>query len=101
MSMSSINYEWASSRIDRLAKGITDQNKHVERIDFVCRHGMGGSEATKRILGIDPVTRVIWCSGRIDNPIIKNYREYGVVAFLNKPFNNDDIHEALGKAIDC
>ncbi len=62
---------------------------------------VGGSEATKQILEIDPATIVNCCSGRIDNSIIKNYREYGVVAFLNKPFNNDDIHEALGKAIGC
>ncbi len=68
-------------------------------LDLNVPGGMGGAEATKRILEIDPVTRVIWCSGRIDNPIVTNYREYGVVAFLNKPFNNEDIHDALGKAI--
>ncbi len=70
-------------------------------LDLNVPDGMGGAEATKQILEIDPVTRVIWCSGRIDNSIVTNYREFGVVAFLNKPFNNDDIHEALGKAIGC
>ncbi len=61
--------------------------------------GMGGAEATKRLLEIDPVARVIWCSGWVSNPIAINYRNHGVVAFLNKPFNNDDIHDALRKAI--
>lgn len=46
---------------------------------------MGGSEATKPIFGIDLVTIVNLCNGRIDNPIVINYSEYGVGAFLNKP----------------
>ncbi len=49
--MSSINYERASSRIERPTKETTDQNKHVEHIGFVCRHGSGRIGGDKTDIG--------------------------------------------------
>jgi len=68
-------------------------------LDLNVPEGMGGAEATEKLLEIDPETKVIWCSGRIDNPIMTNYKKYGVVSVIHKPFNNDDIYEALRIAI--
>jgi DNA-binding NtrC family response regulator len=68
-------------------------------LDLNVPGGMGGAEATEKLLEIDPETKVIWCSGRIDHPIMINYKKYGVVSVIHKPFNNDDIYEALSLAI--
>jgi len=68
-------------------------------LDLGVPSGMGGAEATKRLIEIDPEVKVIWCSGRISDQILNGYWKYGVAALIQKPFNNDDIREALRKAL--
>ncbi len=68
-------------------------------LDLNVPRGMGGSEATKRLIEIDPDVKVIWCSGKISDQILKGYWKYGVAALIQKPFNYDDIREALRKAL--
>ncbi len=67
--------------------------------DITVRGGMGGEETVKEILKIDPKARVIVSSGYSNNPIMSNYREYGFMAVVKKPFEIEDLAEALSEVL--
>jgi CheY-like chemotaxis protein len=56
-------------------------------LDLLVPGGMGGCEAAKRILSIDPHARMIVSSGYSDDPVMANYKEYGFSSALTKPYN--------------
>jgi CheY-like chemotaxis protein len=70
-------------------------------MDLTVKGGMGGKEAMKRLLEVDPSARVIVASGYANDPIMANFREYGFVNVLRKPFNVNDfirvIVEVMGE----
>ncbi len=68
--------------------------------DITVRGGMGGEETVKELLKIDPQVRVIVSSGYSNNPIMSNYREYGFTGVVKKPFEIEDLAEAIAKAIN-
>jgi len=49
--------------------------------------GMGGEEAVRRLLLIDPQARVIVSSGYAQDPAMVNYAEYGFCGALAKPYS--------------
>jgi len=65
-------------------------------LDLTVRGGMGGAEAVRLLLEIDPAAKVVVSSGYSDSEAVANFREHGFRAFLNKPYNL----EALSKALD-
>ncbi len=64
-------------------------------MDLVVPDGMGGRNAVNELLEIDPETKVIVSSDNVDDPILKNFEEYGFSAFLLKPFNIDSLRKTL------
>jgi len=54
-------------------------------MDLTIPGGMGGQEAVKELLKINPDARVIVSSGYSTDPIMANYQEYGFQAALAKP----------------
>ncbi len=48
--------------------------------------GIGGKEAVKDILAIDPNAKVVVSSGYSTDPLMVNYAENGFVGVLAKPF---------------
>jgi len=46
-------------------------------LDLTIPGGMGGKEAIKKILQIDPKAKVIVSSGYSNDPVMANYKEYG------------------------
>jgi nitrogen-specific signal transduction histidine kinase/ActR/RegA family two-component response regulator len=68
-------------------------------LDLTVPGGMGGAEAIKRLLKLDPAAKVIVCSGHVDEPIVTDYREYGFVGAIVKPYSHVELNEALHKAI--
>ncbi len=85
----------------KIFKGARDSNEPFDAVimDLEVADGMGGEEAIKRLLEIDPGTKIILSSGSIDNQIMKDFRKYGISAVLRKPFKNDDLKKVLGKVI--
>lgn len=55
-------------------------------MDLTVPGGMGGLEATAKILEIDPDARIMVASGYSNDPILANFQEYGFVARVEKPF---------------
>jgi two-component system cell cycle sensor histidine kinase/response regulator CckA len=59
---------------------------------------MGGKEAIKKLLVIDPGARVVVASGYSNDPIMAQYREYGFCGVIAKPFNIDEFLAVVKKA---
>jgi PAS domain S-box-containing protein len=67
----------------------------VVLLDLTVPGGMGGKEAAKRLLEIDPNARVIVVSGYSNDPIMSEFRDYGFSGFIRKPFEIDHLLDTL------
>ncbi len=65
-------------------------------LDLTIPGGMGGKEAIKILLEMDPEVKAIVYSGYSDDPVMSNYREYGFKGMMAKPFDT----YALGKVLN-
>jgi two-component system, cell cycle sensor histidine kinase and response regulator CckA len=57
--------------------------------------GMGGVETMENLLKIDPMVKVVLCSGYFTDPAMVNYTAYGFSAALIKPFSLQTLSETL------
>ena len=64
-------------------------------LDLTIPGGMGGKEAIKEILQINPEAKVIVSSGYSNDPVMANYKEYGFSGVIAKPFQLRDLQEAI------
>ncbi len=55
-------------------------------LDLTVPGGMGGEEAVRELLRLDPAARVIVSSGYASNPVMARYREHGFCAVVPKPY---------------
>ena len=60
-------------------------------MDLTIRGGMGGKEAIKEILAMNPSARVIVSSGYSNDPIMANPTEFGFWDVLSKPYSMQDL----------
>lgn len=68
-------------------------------MDLTVPGGMGGKEAMKRLLEIDPDVRAIVSSGYSQDPVMANYREYGFAGVVAKPYQVDALAKTLGSIL--
>ena len=66
-------------------------------IDLTIPGGMGGKEAIKKLLEIDPEVSAIVSSGYSNDPVMSNFAKYGFKGVLQKPFKFDELKEILTK----
>ncbi len=64
-------------------------------MDLTIPGGMGGKEAVRALLEIDPDAKVIVSSGYSTDPIMANYRRYGFCAALDKPYRFGELASVL------
>lgn len=64
-------------------------------LDLKVPEGMGGEEAVKRLLEVDPEVRAIVSSGMANTPIMNDFRKYGFSGVLPKPYSREDLDEIL------
>jgi PAS domain S-box-containing protein len=64
-------------------------------LDLTIRGGMGGEEAMRKLLEIDPGVKAIVSSGYSNDSVVANYRNYGFAAFLKKPYDLTDLQSTL------
>jgi PAS domain S-box-containing protein len=64
-------------------------------LDLTVPGGMGGEEAIKRLLEIDPDARAIVSSGYSEHPIMANFRDFGFRAVISKPYRLDELSRVL------
>ena len=68
-------------------------------LDLTVPTGMGGEEAVKELLKIDPEVKAIVSSGYSNDPIMSEYEKYGFKAVVPKPYGIEELKEALRKAL--
>ena len=68
-------------------------------MDITVPGGMGGKEAMQEILKIDPDAKAIVSSGYAKDPIMSNYKEYGFIGVVPKPYNIEEISRELHRIL--
>jgi PAS domain S-box-containing protein len=68
-------------------------------LDLTIPAGMGGKEAMKRLLKIDPQVKAIVSSGYSDDPIMADFQKYGFAGIIAKPYNVVELGKILNKAL--
>jgi CheY-like chemotaxis protein len=68
-------------------------------MDLTIPGGMGGKEAVKKLLGIDPQALVIVSSGYATDPIMSEYKKYGFKAVIAKPYSVKQLRDTLSSLL--
>jgi len=66
-------------------------------MDLTIPCGMGGRDAAKQILLIDPNARLIVSSGYSDDPVMSDHKRYGFHSSLPKPYRLSALIDVLAK----
>jgi len=64
-------------------------------MDLTVPGGMGGREAIRELLAIDPDAKAIVSSGYSGDPVMANHREHGFSEILAKPYQLADVSRVL------
>ncbi len=68
-------------------------------MDLTIPGGMGGEEAIKDLLTLDPGIRAIVSSGYADDPVMANPVEYGFMDRVEKPYTKSLLEEVVGRVL--
>lgn len=68
-------------------------------MDLTIPGGMGGREAVRRILEIDPDARVIVSSGYSNDPVMAEYRAHGFRGVIAKPYDLAELRRVVAEVI--
>jgi len=82
-----------------LYKRALDSGKPYDAVilDLTVKKGMGGKEAVKKVLEIDPQAKAIVSSGYSTDPVLADFKRYGFIGALTKPYTMRDLGLVLGK----
>ncbi len=68
---------------------------NIVLLDLTIKGGMDGKECINYLKKINPEICAIVYSGYYDDPVIKNYKDYGFNYALKKPFKLNDLKKAI------
>jgi two-component system cell cycle sensor histidine kinase/response regulator CckA len=68
-------------------------------MDLTIPGGMGGAEAIKHLLALDPGAKVIVASGYSSDPVLANCTQYGFAGRLAKPFSWQELTETISRVL--
>ena len=68
-------------------------------MDLTIPGGMGGKEAIKRLIEIDPDVKAIVSSGYSTDPIMADFRKYGFSAVMTKPYTVGELEKTLRRML--
>ena len=66
-------------------------------LDLTIKKGMGGVDTIKKLMELDPQVRAIVSSGYSNDPVMTDFRKYGFIRALAKPYSKQDLGDALKK----
>jgi len=89
-----------SQAIEKFVKAKeTNQPFAAVILDLTIPGGMGGKEAIKELLKIDPQVKAIVSSGYSDDPIMADFQKYGFAGVIAKPYRVSGLGKVLNKAL--
>ncbi|CAB1073696.1 hypothetical protein D1AOALGA4SA_1924 [Olavius algarvensis Delta 1 endosymbiont] len=68
-------------------------------MDLTIPGGMGGKEAVKEILAIDPDAKIIVSSGYSNDPIMANFKNFGFCSSIVKPYRLQKLSRVISRII--
>ena len=68
-------------------------------MDLTIPGGLGGHEAVKELLAIDPDVKAIVSSGYADDPIMAEFSDYGFCGVVAKPYRVEEVSQVLKQAL--
>jgi CheY-like chemotaxis protein len=68
-------------------------------MDLTIPGGMGGKEAVRKILDIDPQAKAVVATGYANDPIIADFRQHGFCDRIAKPYKSEELHGILHRVI--
>ncbi|WP_456430931.1 PAS domain-containing hybrid sensor histidine kinase/response regulator [Thermosulfuriphilus sp.] len=69
-------------------------------MDLTVPGGMGGREAVREILKINPQAKVIVSSGYSTDPVMANYDRYGFCGVIAKPYKIGELSQVLSRILE-
>lgn len=70
-------------------------------MDLTIPGGMGGRDAIKNLRRINPAVKAIVSSGYSNDPIVAEYKDYGFMGTLSKPFGMQELSEVLHRVLSA
>lgn len=67
-------------------------------MDLTIPGGMGGQEAARKLLAVDPDAKIIVVSGYSTDPVMAAYDDYGFCGAISKPFDLKELAGAIAAA---
>lgn len=68
-------------------------------LDLTVRGGMGGKEAIRKLIDLDPAVIGIVSSGYADDPGMTDFRKYGFSGVVAKPYTLEELGEKLSRVL--
>ncbi len=68
-------------------------------LDLTIKGGMGGAQAIKELIKIDPGVKAIVCSGYFNDPAMAHFEEHGFRGAMAKPYQIADLEHVLKKVL--
>ena len=67
----------------------------VAIMDLTIPGAMGGAEAARKILDLDPLAQLVVSSGYSNDPVMAQFAKYGFCASIAKPYKGSDLNKLL------
>ncbi|GFO58760.1 hypothetical protein GMST_10850 [Geomonas silvestris] len=84
--------------IERYQEGLRAGRPYLAVLmDLTIPAGMGGKEAAREILNLDPQARLVVSSGYFDDPVMADYRAFGFCAVMPKPYKLAELALVMGR----
>ncbi len=69
-------------------------------LDLTVPGGMGGREALKKLLSMDPAVKAIVSSGYSTDPVMSDYKKYGFSGMVAKPFKVKELYRIVHEVMN-
>jgi len=68
-------------------------------LDWIIPGGMGGGETIEALRKLDPTVKAIVSSGYSNQGALANYRDYGFVGILPKPYKIEELRDTISRVL--
>lgn len=68
-------------------------------LDLIVPGGMGGEKTIKKLFEIDPDVKALVSSGYSDDKVTSEFKKFGFISFLSKPYKINEIDRIIQKTL--